>query len=294
MSWDRAQDGLFSVIEPDHQNIPFVFNSPHSGRLYPDCFLKQSRLDQIAIRRSEDHYVDELFGSAVSLGAPLLRAHFPRAFVDVNREPYELDPKMFDGSLPPFANIGSIRVAGGLGTVPRIVAENMEIYHSRLPVEEAMDRVDYIYKPYHAALRRLIARTHVQFGMAILIDCHSMPGNIRVSGSGIRPDFIIGDRYGTSASASLSRTALRLLDGMGFNALRNKPYAGGFITEHYGRPGRGLHALQIEVNRSLYIDEVTLKKKASFSALVISIHTFLRALCDHVAREADGMSLAAE
>ena len=294
MGWERAEERLFEVLEPDSQRIPFVFNSPHSGRNYPECFLRQSRLDQLAIRRSEDPYVDELFGSAVALGAPLLRAHFPRAFVDVNREPYELDPRMFDGPLPPFANIGSVRVAGGLGTVPRIVAENMDIYHGRLPVEEALNRVDFIYKPYHATLRRLIARTHVHFGTAILIDCHSMPGNIRVSGSGTRPDFIIGDRYGTSASADLSKAALRLLEDMGFYAVRNKPYAGGFITEHYGRPGRGLHALQIEVNRGLYIDETTLNKKPSFGALTMAIESFLRGLCDHVGRKTDLLSLAAE
>lgn len=122
---------FFEVLEPASQRIPFVFNSPHSGRHYPQFFLDQSRLDPHSIRRSEDHFVDELFRSATFLGAPLLRAHFPRAFLDVNREPYELDPRMFDGALPPHANISSMRVAGGLGTVPRLVAENMEIYRGR-------------------------------------------------------------------------------------------------------------------------------------------------------------------
>lgn len=285
---------LFCVREPDDQRIPFVFNSPHSGRRYSDAFLAQSRLDARAIRRSEDHYVDELFGRAVELGAPMLVAHFPRAFLDVNREPYELDPRMFDGALPPHANIGSMRVAGGLGTVPRLVAENMEIYRKRMPVEEALERIETIYKPYHATLRRLIARTHVLFGRAILIDCHSMPGNVRVAGSGMRPDIIIGDRYGTSASADLSRMAVSLLEDLGFTVTRNKPYAGGFITEHYGRPARGLHALQIEINRGLYVDETTLVKKPEFGWLTHVLGTFFAEFAAHVETSTESLPLAAE
>jgi N-formylglutamate deformylase len=285
---------LFEVFEPVRHRIPFVFNSPHSGRRYAPHFLQQSRLDDLAIRRSEDHYVDQLFASAEALGAPMLVAHFPRAYLDVNREPYELDPRMFEGALPPFANFNSIRVAGGLGTIPRIVAENMEIYRHRLPVEEALARIEGIYKPYHACLRKLIARTHVRFGYAILIDCHSMPGNIRLSGNGMKPDFIIGDRYGTSASADLSRMAMKVLQDLGFNVARNKPYAGGFITEHYGRPARGLHALQIEVNRGLYMDEARLLRKPGFDALARQIGNFLATLSDMVAAQSGSSALAAE
>ncbi|WP_037077218.1 N-formylglutamate amidohydrolase [Neorhizobium vignae] len=284
----------FEVREPATQTIPFVFNSPHSGSFYPPEFLAESGLDSLAIRRSADHYVDELFADAPELGAPLLLAHFPRAYLDVNREPYELDPRMFDGPLPPFVNIGSMRVAGGLGTIPRIVAENMEIYRRRLPVDEAMSRIETIYKPYHACLRKLIARTHARFGLAILIDCHSMPGNIRLSGSDVRPDFIIGDRYGTSASAELSRAAMQFLDGMGFCAVRNKPYAGGFITEHYGRPVRGLHALQIEVNRALYVDEMTLARRPEFPMVAAALSTFMRQMAEFVIDFAGDSALAAE
>ncbi|KPH05717.1 N-formylglutamate amidohydrolase [Rhizobium leguminosarum] len=285
---------LFEVHEPVSQTIPFVYNSPHSGRIYPPEFIAQSRLEGIAIRRSEDHYVDELFGSAVALGAPLLAANFPRAYLDVNREPYELDPRMFDGLLPPYANVNSLRVAGGLGTIPRIVAENMEIYARRLPVQEGLDRVEAVYKPYHATLRRLIARTHVQFGFGVLIDCHSMPGNVRVAGYTARPDFIIGDRYGTSASAELSRAAIAILEEMGFAAIRNKPYAGGFITEHYGRPSRGLHALQIEVNRAIYVNEVTLEKRADFTAVAEAVTGFMQQMADYVEKFAGDQALAAE
>lgn len=293
---DRAAGDFrhFEIREPTDQTIPFVYNSPHSGRHYPSSFLSDARLDSVAIRRSADHYVDELFAAAPDLGAPLLAANFPRAYLDVNREPYELDPKMFEGPLPPFANISSLRVAGGLGTIPRIVAENMEIYRRRLTVEEGLSRIEEIYKPYHAALRRLIARTHARFGFSILIDCHSMPGNIRVSGSEVRPDIIIGDRYGTSASAELSRAATGFLTDLGFSALRNKPYAGGFITEHYGRPVRGLHALQIEINRGLYMDEVTLEKAADFDALGGALFTFMRRMAEFADEFGGTTALAAE
>jgi N-formylglutamate deformylase len=293
---DRAAGDFrhFDITEPTAQTIPFVYNSPHSGRHYPSAFLNDARLDSVAIRRSADHYVDELFSAAPDLGAPLLAANFPRAYLDVNREPYELDPKMFAGPLPPFANISSLRVAGGLGTIPRIVAENMEIYRRRLTVEEGLSRIEEIYKPYHAALRRLIARTHARFGFSILIDCHSMPGNIRLSGSEVRPDIIIGDRYGTSASAELSRAAIGFLTDRGFSALRNKPYAGGFITEHYGRPVRGLHALQIEINRALYMDEVTLEKNADFEAVSGELFTFMRQMAEFADEFGGTTALAAE
>ncbi|MBO3761837.1 N-formylglutamate amidohydrolase [Ciceribacter sp. L1K22] len=294
MDGTTSEAELFEVREPDEQRIPFVYNSPHSGRRYNPAFLEASRLDDRAIRRSEDHYVEELFGAAPSLGAPLLLAHFPRAYVDVNREPYELDPRMFDGPLPPFANTHSMRVAGGLGTIPRIVAENMEIYGRRLDVAEALQRIETTYKPYHARLRKLIAHTHTRFGFGVLIDCHSMPGNVRLAGNALRPDFIIGDRYGTSASAELSRAAIEFLEDLGFTAVRNKPYAGGFITEHYGRPARGLHALQVEVSRSLYIDEATLQKKRDFAALATALTHFMRQMADFAESFTGSASLAAE
>ncbi|MBD8651637.1 MULTISPECIES: N-formylglutamate amidohydrolase [unclassified Rhizobium] len=295
MDFNAGDPEHFEVREPARQTIPFVYNSPHSGRCYPESFLADSNLDSMSIRRSADHYVDDLFADAPELGAPLLAAHFPRAYLDVNREPFELDPRMFDGPLPPYANIGSMRVAGGLGTIPRIVAENMDIYRRKLSVAEGLSRIEAIYKPYHACLRRLIAATHARFGICVLIDCHSMPGNIRLSGSNVKPDFIIGDRYGTSASAELSRAALSFLSEMGFAAVRNKPYAGGFITEHYGRPVRGLHALQIEINRGLYVDEGTLSKRPEFDAIAAALSLFMRQMADFVADFSAGdTALAAE
>lgn len=265
----------FEVLAPADQRLPFVFNSPHSGRQYPPRFLDASRLDEKAIRRSEDAFVDDLFASVVELGAPMLRAHFPRAYLDVNREPYELDPKMFDGRLPAYANIRSIRVAGGLGTVARVVSENHEIYKHRLPVAEALYRIEEIYKPYHSALRRLLAQTHVTFGYAILIDCHSMPSSIKCQSSDSRPDFVLGDRYGTSCTAELTKYAYDLLSSMGYKVSRNKPYAGGFITEHYGRPASGLHTLQIEINRGLYMDETDHLRHDGFLRLARDLSQFV-------------------
>ena len=257
----------FEIRESAEQRVPFVFNSPHSGSYYPDRFLALTRLDRMAIRRSEDCYVDELFGAAPTLGAPLLAANFPRAYLDVNREPWELDPRMFVEPLPPFANIRSARVAGGLGTVPKLVGEGLDIYPGRLPLAEAVGRIESVYKPYHETLKRLVTRTHARFGYAVLIDCHSMPASIRIGENGMRPDFIVGDRFGASATRRLTDATISILSSMGYSVAHNKPYAGGFITEHYGRPAKDLHAIQIEINRGLYLDERTLRKTAGFDAL---------------------------
>lgn len=284
----------FEVRSAVEQRVPFVFNSPHSGKHYPHRFLAMSRLDRSAIRRSEDCYVDELFGGAVRLGAPFLIAHFPRAYLDANREAWELDPRMFSDALPSFANIRSARVAGGLGTIPRLVGEGLEIYAGRLSLREAVNRIETVYKPYHETLRRLIADTWRTFGFAVLIDCHSMPGSIRLGELGLRPDFIVGDRFGTSASAALSEAAISLLTAMGYTVAHNKPYAGGYITEHYGRPAQAVHAIQIEVNRSLYMNETTLEKSAGFHALAEDISRFnadLMSVPDHLF---DRFPLAAE
>jgi N-formylglutamate amidohydrolase len=291
---DFAAVPPFEVREPAEQRVPFIFNSPHSGQFYPERFLSMVRLDRDAIRRSEDSHVDELFGGAVALGAPLLKANFPRAYLDVNREPWELDPRMFGEPLPSFANIRSARVAGGLGTIPRLVGEGLDIYPGKLPLSEALGRIEAVYKPYHEELRRLISRIHARFGFAILIDCHSMPASIRVGEPGVRPDFIIGDRFGASASSALTEHAVELLAEMGYTLAHNKPYAGGFITEHYGRPQKGLHALQIEVNRGLYMDERTFEKSAGFHTLADDMARFVADLMALPEHHFYGLPLAAE
>lgn len=291
---DFAAIPPFYSREPAEQRVPFVFNSPHSGRCYPERFLALTKLDRSTIRRSEDCYVDELFGGAVTLGAPMLAANFPRAYLDVNREPWELDPRMFIEPVPAQANTRSARVAGGLGTVPRIVGEGQDIYRAKLPLAEAVSRIEAVYKPYHEKLRHLVTRTHARFGMAVLVDCHSMPASVRVGENGVRPDFIIGDRFGASASTALSEHAIGLLTAMGYTVAHNKPYAGGFITEHYGRPARRLHALQIEVNRGLYMNERTYRKSGGFDAVAGDLTRFSANLMAFPEREVSTLPLAAE
>ena len=267
-------DPPFDVVEPAVLRSCLVLSSPHSGCAYPARFLASSRLDAINLRRSEDAFVDRLFLGAVAGGMPLLRARFPRAYLDANREPYELDPRMFDGRLPPYVNTRSVRVAGGLGTIARVVGEAQEIYIRRLTVEEGLRRIENLYKPYHAAVRVLLDRAVARFGRTLLVDCHSMPsaqGPCHRTGEGredrLRADFVIGDRYGTSCARSIADGADDLLSAYGYRVERNKPYAGGFITEHYGHPAIGRHALQIEINRALYMDERTIEPTAAFATV---------------------------
>jgi N-formylglutamate amidohydrolase len=284
----------FEVRCGAEQRVPFVFSSPHSGRFYPPRFLALTKLDGNVIRRSEDCYVDELFGGAVALGAPLLAANFPRAYLDANREPWELDPRMFAEPVPPYCNIRSARVAGGLGTVPRLVGEGLDIYAGRLPLDEATGRIEALYKPFHETLKHLLMRTHARFGFAVLVDCHSMPTSIRVGDTGFRPDFIVGDRFGMSAAPALVERAVSLLSGMGYTVAHNKPYAGGFITEHYGRPARRLHALQVEVSRGLYMNERTFQKTAGFAPLADDLTRFCADLMSIPDHELGDLPVAAE
>jgi N-formylglutamate amidohydrolase len=277
-------DPPFDIIEPGVLATGLVLSSPHSGNVYPSRFLASARLDAASLRRSEDAFVDELFLEAVGLGAPMLRARFPRAYLDVNREPYELDPRMFEGRLPAFANTRSMRVAGGLGTIARVVGDAQEIYAKRLPVEEALQRIEGLHKPYHAALHALMDRAVRRFGHALLVDCHSMPScSSAVSGAAPREDrakadFVIGDRYGTSCDRIFVDAAEYELRRFGYAVERNKPYAGGFITEHYGQPTLQRHALQIEINRALYMDERSLQRRPEFQALAGHITVVIRAL----------------
>ena len=262
--WDRP---AFETIRPRRLTAPLVFNSGHSGRDYPQRFLDMTRLDHLSIRQSEDAFVDELFGRAPHLGAPLLRAHFPRAYLDVNREPWELDPQMFcEPLLSERFNTTSPRVAAGLGTLARVVAENKPIYRDRLTLDDACTRIEGIYLPYHATLQRLLSEALTQFGVAILIDCHSMPRLTR-SGDKAAPDIVLGDRYGTTCSPVLMDLVETMFSGAGLKVARNRPYAGGYATRTYGRPQYGCHALQIEISRHLYMNEVTLARNEGFDAI---------------------------
>jgi N-formylglutamate amidohydrolase len=287
-------DPPFTIVEPVRQSAPFVFNAPHAGSHYATSFLQSSRLDAITLRRSEDAHVDTLFAGVVALGAPLMSARFPRAYLDVNREPYELDPRMFDGRLPGHVNARSMRVAGGLGTIPRIVADGQEIYRGRLPVAEGLRRIEMLYKPYHRALRQLMRRTMRGFGHAVLIDCHSMPSTSLAREEGTRADVVLGDRYGTSCAGLLTDLVDTALRSRGYAVVRNKPYAGGFITEHYGEPGAGQHALQIEINRALYMNERTLERRPDFAALAGTLQAVFREVIEAAGLDLSARRMAAE
>lgn len=275
---ERELSPPFSVVRPPKLKVPLVFNSPHSGRVYPRAFLASSKLDPLTLRRSEDAYVDELFNFATALGTPLLHAHFPRAYLDVNREPYELDPVLFRDGLPHYANTQSVRVVGGLGTIARIVSETEEIYREPLPVEAALERIHRLYVPYHEALAALLVEAKREFGLAVLIDCHSMPSSTRTDRRTTRPDFVLGDRFGTSCGSELTRLAAHSLESLGYGVALNKPYAGGYITEHYGRPHKAQHVLQIEINRALYMDESTFEKSPRFEEIRETLESVIRAL----------------
>ena len=261
--WDKP---AFETIRPRRLTAPIVFNSAHSGRDYPERFLKMTRLDHLSIRQSEDAFVDELFARAPHLGTPLLRAHFPRAYLDVNREPWELDPQMFIEPLSDRFNTTSPRVAAGLGTLARVVAENKPIYRELLSLDDARMRIEGIYIPYHATLQRLLSDAVNAYGVAVLIDCHSMP-RIARSGDRLAPDIVLGDRYGTTCATGLIDLCEMVFAGAGLRVARNRPYAGGFIARTYGRPQHGIHAVQIEISRHLYMNEVTLEKGEGFNAI---------------------------
>lgn len=276
----------WEIAAPARQTVPLVFASPHSGSDYPPEFIHASRLDPLSLRRSEDSYVDEIFGSAPELGAPLIRALFPRAYIDPNREPFELDPTMFADGLPSYANTGSPRVAAGFGTIARAVTGGAEIYRGKLRFAEALRRIDSFYRPYHAALKALIEDTRARFGGYLLIDCHSMPsvGGAAARDAGARgADFVLGDCHGAACAAAVIDTTEKVLTSLGYAVARNTPYAGGFTIRHYGRPAEGAHAMQIEINRVLYMDEETMERDP-----------YLPRLADHMSALAAALAAVGE
>jgi N-formylglutamate amidohydrolase len=259
--------GILDLRRPAVQSVPLVLASPHSGAEYTADFLAASQLDPLALRRSEDSFVDELFAAAPRLGAPLLSARFPRAYVDVNREAYELDPSMFCDALPRFVNAGSPRVRMGLGTIARLVATGEEIYAEKLRFAEVRERIERHYRPYHQALGRLVEETDALFGGYLLIDCHSMPSGVGSGCGRTWADIVLGDCHGGACAPEILEAARCLLAERGFSVAINAPYAGGFTTDHYGRPDRNRHALQIEINRALYMNEQNYRRKPYFARL---------------------------
>ncbi len=265
---DQAQKAV-DIIRPTTLRTPVIFASPHSGRRYPLDLLEQTKLDKQTLRLSEDSYVDLLIESAPQFGAPILRAMFPRAYVDVNRSIKELDPAMFQGNLPFVADKKSNRVLAGLGVVPRIVADGQNIYARKLPAGEAMKRLATCYEPYHAALVQLIQEAKNAFGVAVVIDCHSMPsaGGVPLRSGEPSIDFVLGDRFGVSSAPSLPGLIETMLRRNGHHVVRNVPYAGGYVANAYGRPTQGVHVLQIEINRGLYLDETRITRTSGFDGL---------------------------
>ncbi len=278
-----SDDKVIDIAFPAVQTAPVVFSSPHSGRDYPEAFVAGARLDPQTLRRSEDCYVDEIFADVPDHGAPLLRALFPRAYVDPNREPYELDPRMFSETVPAYVNGSSPRVAAGLGTVPRVVASGAEIYSGKLCFEEVRQRIEALYRPYHAALADLIDGTRERFGSCVLIDCHSMPSICgpaeHEAGRRRRADMILGDGNGTTCAEALTALVEQHLTQLGYTVARNAPYSGGFITRHYGRPKNDVHALQIELNRGLYVDEGNLERTEGLGRLRQDMASLAQVLC---------------
>lgn len=258
---------------------PLVFASPHSGRFYPEDMMAAAALDALAIRRSEDAFVDELIAEAPELGVAVIRANLARAYIDLNRDAFELDPAMFADELPDFARARTARVAAGLGTIARVVSEGQEIYARKLTFAEAKRRIEGAHAPYHAALARLIGEAHAAHGYAILIDWHSMPAAAaRIGGRDGACDIVLGDRFGAACAGVVTQRVERALEEMGYRVARNAPYAGGYTTEHYGRPGRRTHALQIEISRALYLDEAVLSPTAGFARLQADLTALTRRL----------------
>ncbi len=276
-----ARPFTLTPATPANELVPVVFASPHSGTLYPESFKAASRLDAVALRRSEDAFVDELYASAPANGAALIAANFPRAYVDPNREAWELDPAMFTDALPAFANTRSPRVRAGLGTIAKVVTNGADIYQDKIPFAEAERRIETCYQPYHDALKGLLDETTAAFGGYLLIDCHSMPsvgGPMDRDPGSDRVDMVLGDASGDACGRWATTLVRETLENMGYHVVLNTPYAGGFTTRHYGRPKEGAHALQIEVNRQLYMDEETITHTPAFDQLQDNLGKLIKVL----------------
>ncbi len=276
---------------PSRRHSPAVFSSPHSGRFYPPGFLAASQLDPLTLRSSEDAFVDELFAAAPSCGAPLLAARMPRAWIDLNRAADELDPALVEGVARGAHNP---RIASGLGVIPRVVANGRAIYSGKLPMAEAEARLAFAWHPYHAALRGLVEGALAQFGEALVIDCHSMPHEAieaHARPGQPRPEVVLGDRFGAAAGAAVMDRVEAAFAAAGLRVARNAPFAGAYIAQAYGRPARGVHVVQVEIDRALYLDEARVAKRADFPAFAAQI---AGVVAEIVQGTAGRMPLAAE
>ena len=253
-----------------------IFASAHSGSIYPDAFIERTDLAIKQLRRNEDAFITNLFSPAPDLGAPLIEANFPRCFVDVNRASNEL-PSFWQTD----GKIISPRAEIGMGVVPTMLSETINIYSKPLSLTAAKIRIKDLYHPYHDALQGLIGEARSLFGKVLLIDCHSMPG-FNSMGSR-RSDIILGDRFGKSCSPEIVMLIEKLFQGLGYSVSRNYPYAGGFVTKYYGKPYESANALQIEINRDLYLNPITMDKKPGFTALAKNISLIIHSIIKEVA-----------
>ena len=289
---DAAVNLSYLLLRPIERTTSVIFASPHSGRKYSAAFLRQIVLDEMQVRSSEDAFVDDLFGSAVDHGAPLLLAQSPRAYLDLNRGSNELDPAVINGVRSITQNP---RIASGLGVIPRVVSNGRAIYSGKLSLSEAHERISSIWQPYHDTLQSLMNEAHASFGEAILVDCHSMPHEaleyVTPPGAA-RPDIVLGDRFGAAAASSVVERIEVAFKSVGFKVARNMPFAGAYICQHYGRPSRQHHAVQIEIDRSIYMDESEIKPNANFKAFKLVLDGVISEIAK-IGRPAD-LRVAAE
>lgn len=270
----------YLLTMPEQRDTAVVFASPHSGREYPWSFIRSSQLDEKTIRTSEDAFVDKLFDMAPEFGAPLLSTAIPRAYVDLNRAEDELDPALIAGVRQRGHNP---RISSGLGVIPRVVANGREIRVGKIGIGEAQQRLDEFYHPYHAKLHALMAEARSDFGFALLLDCHSMPHEALVTASNAfkqRPEIVLGDRFGAACAPELMDEIEQTFIDAGLKVSRNLPFAGAFVTQNYGHPDRGHHAVQIEIDRALYMDESRIEPKVDFETFRLVLRGVVEKLVD--------------
>jgi N-formylglutamate amidohydrolase len=284
-------DTNYDLSLPQKVTNPVVFSSPHSGCEYPAAFVKSSILSKTHLRSSEDAFVDDLFAGVVDYGSPLLSARAPRAYVDLNRAADELDPSIIEGAKNPYNNP---RIASGLGVIPRVVSEGRQIQNGKLTMDQALARIEHSYHPYHDLLAELLVQAKRRFGLAVLIDCHSMPSDAlqnAMAPGGLRPDIVLGNRYGASAGRDIFRLVETAFKNQGFVVGRNTPFAGGHITQKYGTPSKGQHVVQVEINRALYMHEGRIVRNMRFGNIKTRLAKASQEICDKVLPE---LRLAAE
>lgn len=286
---------LFSLEGLEAARVPVLVAVPHAGRDYPDTILQNLRVAPEVLERLEDRHADMLLPDRDSLGCATLVAHTARAWIDLNRAPSEIDPQMVaDAPRSAFAQ-PSAKVRGGLGLVPRRLADHGELWRRPFAQADIHARVAQLHDPYHRALGQALAMLKSRFGCALLIDLHSMPP-LRPEGAAVPPQIVLGDRFGRSASGPICDLALRVLKRTGFEVALNHPYAGGYVLDRHGRPARGIHALQIEVDRSLYLAPDLKTPGEALDEVRIALASMIAVLADDLLRQdgASDLAIAAE